>query len=159
MAKIMLEIGADASQAGQELQKMAGDFSKVSSASKKLNSDTKKGFEEVASAAKKANAELSNPAPTEAQKKSMTQIQQLQAEIKEYTNAALAAKEGSKEWADAIAKAGQKKAELKDLKEAIAALDPDAVAKGFLGLASSLAGGFCCCSGCNCINRKQIGGA
>ncbi len=142
MAEVVLKLTGDTSDAESDLTRTANTLVGVGNIAKKTSSDIKKGFDDVANAAKKANDEISNPKPTENQKRVLNATQQLKKEIKEYEAAALKAGEGTKEFAAAIAAAGKKKADLKDLKEAIAALDPDAVAKTFLGLASSVAGGF-----------------
>lgn len=147
MPRIILEIGADASQANSELQKMAGNFDEVNSESKKFTTETNKGLKDVSESAKKANEELANPKPTDNQKKQISLLQQLKAEIKAAQSAALAAGEGTAEWARQLAIAGNKKADLKDLQEAVAALDPDAIAGGFLRLGSSAAGGFAVAQG------------
>lgn len=142
MAEVVLKLTGDNSSAEQALNETAQTMAGVNTVAKKTNEEIKKGFDEVAKSAKKANDEMSNPKPSENQKKVLSVTQQIKNEIKALEAAAVAAGEGTTAWAEAIAKAGQKKADLKDLKEAIAALDPDAVAKSFLGLASSVAGGF-----------------
>jgi hypothetical protein len=142
MAEVVLKITGDNTSAENALNETANTLSQVSTTAKKTSSDIKKGLDDVAASAKKANDEIANPKPSENQKKILSATQQLKKEIKELEAAALAAGEGTEKWAENIALAGQKKADLKDLKEAIAALDPDAVAKTFLGLASSVAGAF-----------------
>lgn len=142
MAEVVLKITGDNTSAENALNETANTLSGVSTVAKKTSTDIKKGLDDIAASAKKANDEMSNPKPTENQKKVLNATQQLKKEIKEFEAAAIKAGEGTDEFARNIAEAGKKKAELKDLKEAIAALDPDAVAKTFLGLASSVAGGF-----------------
>lgn len=142
MAEVVLKITGDNTSAENALEETANTLAGVSTAAKKTSTDIKKGLDDVAASAKKANDEISNPKPSENQKKVLNATQQLKKEIKDFEAAAIKAGEGTAEFARNIALAGQKKAQLKDLKEAISALDPDAVAKSFLGLASSVAGGF-----------------
>lgn len=138
MAKVVLEITADTSALGE----VGTEMNKISVSAKKAGADQSKAFKDASEAATKLNTTLSDATPTVVLTKQKSALQQLKQEIKDYENAAIKAGEGTAEFAKNIALAGKKKADLKDLKEAIGALDPDRVAKGFLGLARSIAGGF-----------------
>jgi hypothetical protein len=116
-AEVVLKLTGDTTDAESDLTRVANTLVGVDKIAQKTSSDIKKGFEDVAASAKKANDEMSNPKPTENQKKVLSATQQLKKEIKEYEAAALAAGEGTAEFARNIALAGQKKADLKDLKE------------------------------------------
>lgn len=99
---------------------------------------------EVASTAKQAGdaqKKAFNDAEQSAKKETQT-LKGLKKEIKDLENAALAAGEGTEEFARNIALAGQKKADLRDLKQAVDALDPDNVARGFFDLGRVGVGAF-----------------
>lgn len=100
--------------------------------------------QEVAQEAKKAG-DAQKKAFTDsdsAAKKETKTLQGLKKEIRDITSAAIAAGEGTEEFARQIALAGQKRGQLRDLQQAIDALDPDRLAAGFLGVARAGAGAF-----------------
>lgn len=137
MAKIQLEVEVEG------LAKVREFGTTVASATKIIKDGTvsqKKAFQDNAKAITETNKLLVNNKA--ALRETLSPIQQLKKEIKELEAAALKAGEGTETFTKAIQEAGKKKADLKDLKEAINALDPDRVAAGFLSLGRSVAGGF-----------------
>jgi hypothetical protein len=138
MAKVFLDIVSDLGPVND----LDSGIKKVAVTAKKSGEDQKKAFQEAGKAAKGYNDVVNDPKPEQNLKKQKSAVQQLKDEIKKYESEAIKAGEGTKEFARNIALAGQKKADLKDLKEAITALDPDSVAKAFLGLGTSAAGAF-----------------
>lgn len=122
---------------------------------KKSSSENKKALQGVADSSKEVNKELSKSTPTVAIAKQVTELKRLKQEIKDYTNAAIKAGEGTKAYADNLAKAAAKKADLKDLQQAISLLDPDAKAKAFANLASGVAGGFAAIQGVTALIGQE----
>lgn len=123
MAKVTLDIQTNAPVV---LEGIANANQEVAVEAKKAGEAQKKAFTDSDSAAKKETKTL----------------QGLKKEIRDITAAAIAAGEGTEEFARNIALAGQKKADLRDLQQAITALDPDRLASGFLGVARAGAGAF-----------------
>lgn len=69
-------------------------------------------------------------------------MRQLNKEIRDLEASAIAFGEGTEEAARAITLAGKKRADLRDLKQAVDALDPDRVARGFFDLGRVGVGAF-----------------
>lgn len=74
-------------------------------------------------------------------------VADLRNEMKTLTEEVQNTERGTDAYAKAIQKLGATKAELKDLKEDIAALDPDAKAKAFIGLGQTMVAGFTAAQG------------
>lgn len=74
--------------------------------------------------------------------KQILETKKLSQEIRKLTSDAIKAGEGTKEFSIAMAEAGKRKAELKDLQQAISLLDPDVKAKAFLNLSQTIISGF-----------------
>lgn len=74
-------------------------------------------------------------------------VADLRNEMKTLTDEVNNTERGTDAYAKAIQRLGDTKAELKDLKEDISALDPDAKAKAFIGLGQTMVAGFTAAQG------------
>lgn len=135
----------DYSQFTSGFDAIHGEYSQLSQENKKAAADGKKAFKEIGNEAKKATTDIKKvppiiPPPGENGKKSVNMIQQLKREIRELSSIALDSTKSFKEQSAAIQAAADKKAELRDLQDAVSALDPDTKATAFTNLASTAVG-------------------
>ena len=137
--KIFLEGGE---QVETGLQDVSKAYVGVGVAAKKSGEITSKSFKETTEQGQKLNETLKNGVPKIDFKKPTSELARLKAEVKDLTSKAIKAGEGTKEFARLLALAGAKKADIKDLQQAIAALDPDVKAKAFLQLSQTIITGF-----------------
>lgn len=142
MARIVLDIAAKNQEALNAISETGTAVDTLSKKNKKGAEDTSKAIQVTSAEYKKLVATLKDASPSVNLGKQKSAIQQLKAEITAYQNAAIKAGEGTKDFAKNIALAGAKKGELKDLTDAINALDPDKTAEAFLNLGKSAAGAF-----------------
>lgn len=137
--KIILE-GAQQVDAG--LTSVTKAYSEVGNAAKKSGEQTSTAFKTTAQEGQKLNTVLQNGIPKIDFKKPAQSIQDLKKQVREFTSEAIKAGEGTKEFARLMGEAGKRKADIKDLQQAIAALDPDTKAKAFLQLSQTIVSGF-----------------
>lgn len=123
MAKVQLDI---TSNLPQVLDQVAQANTEVTQTANEAGKAQKKAFDDTEKSAKRE----------------VVTIRSLTKEIRAWEAAALSAEEGTEEWANAIAKAGAKRAQLRDLKQAVDALDPDKMAQAYLNFGQSVAGVF-----------------
>lgn len=142
MAKIVLDISAKNNEAISAISQTGDAVSELSKKNTKASQEQAKLAKGIGEEYKKVNKALKEATPVVNTLKQVTAVKQLQKEIKELESAALAAGKGTKEFAANIALAGAKKAELKDLRDAIAALNPTRVSEAFLNLSKTAAGAF-----------------
>jgi len=143
MADVILRIiNEGVNEATQGVGGIGKAYDDLSKKSKEATATQTEGYKEAAVAAEKANKVISDSKPTVNIAKQKTELQKLKQEIKDYTNAAIKAGQGTKEFSIAMAEAGKRKAELKDLQQAISLLDPDVKAKAFLNLSQTIISGF-----------------
>ena len=141
MADVILRIiNEGVTEAIQGVASVGKAYDDLSKKSKEATAEQGKGFKASADAAEKTKTAFDKMAPAVA--KPISEIQKLKKEIKDFQNAALKAGEGTKEFAKAIAEAGKRKADLNDLQQAVALLDPDVKAKAFLNLSQTIISGF-----------------
>ncbi len=143
MAEVVLKVILEgAQQAETGVEGIAKSFGDVGTASKKAGDDTKKAFKDTASEGEKLNKIIQSGIPKIDFKKPAQSIQELKTQIRAFTSEAIKAGEGTKEFARLIGEAGKRKADLKDLQQAVAALDPDTKGKAFLQLSQTIITGF-----------------
>lgn len=143
MADVILRIiNEGVSEATQGVSGIGNAYDQLSKKSKEATETQTEGYKEAAVAAEKANKIISDSKPTVNITKQKSELQKLKQEVKDYTNAAIKAGQGTKEFSIAMSEAGKRKAELKDLQQAISLLDPDVKAKAFLNLSQTIISGF-----------------
>jgi hypothetical protein len=142
--KIILE---GATQVETGLDGVSKAYSEVGAASKKAGNDSSKAFKETTTEADKLNDTLAKGLPKTDFKKPLNELTKLKQEVKALQGEALKAGEGTKEFARLMQVAADKKAQIKDLGQAISALDPDTKAKAFLQLSQTIVTGFAAGSG------------
>lgn len=143
MAEVVLKVILEgAQQAESGIEGVAKSFGDVGAASKKAGSESTKAFKETTIEGEKLKKTLESGIPKIDFKKPAQSIQELKAQIRQFTSDAIKAGEGTKEFARLIGEAGKRKADLKDLQQAVAALDPDTKGKAFLQLSQTIISGF-----------------
>ncbi len=143
MADVVLKIQLEgAQQAETGIDAVSKAFGDVSTASKKAAEDTTKGFKETATEGAKLGDALKNGIPKINFDKPFQSIKELKKEITAFTNEAIRAGQGTKAFANAMAEAGARKKELKELQQTVAALNPDKQATAFLNLSRTIIEGF-----------------
>lgn len=143
MAETILKIVLEGAQKAEDgIDGVSKSFSEVGAASKKAGQDTAKVFKDTKTEADKLNETLKNGIPKIDFKKPAQSIQELKSQIRQFTSEAIKAGEGTKAFSAAMAEAGKRKGELKDLQQAVAALDPDTKGKAFLQLSQTIITGF-----------------
>lgn len=109
------------------------DIADATKATTKVVGDEAKKQRKIINDERKKN----KPIPQPVDPKAINIVRQLKKEMNGYIAAAAKAGEGTKEWADNLAKAGELKGEINDLQSAIKSLDPDVKAAAFSNLAAS----------------------
>ncbi len=138
MATITLDFVSNISPVNEAISTLNG----VGAAAKKNTDQTKQGFKEVADSAATMNKVISDSAPTVNIKNQTNEIGKLKQQIRDYTSDAIRAGSGTKEFAESIQKAADKKEELGKLQRQIQLLRPEERAAAFTNLGQTIIGVF-----------------